>query len=126
MDRLFVYGTLQYPPLLERLLGRIPPHRRARLAGFARYTVLNADYPGIVPQPGAETAGLILAGIQSREWERLDQYEDDLYERRIVTLHPEDGGTITAFAYVIPDRNRHALSNQPWQESQPTLLSIPG
>ncbi|MCC5845187.1 MAG: gamma-glutamylcyclotransferase [Verrucomicrobia bacterium] len=118
MDRLFVYGTLQYPELLEHLLGRVPPHRAARLEGYARYTVRGADYPGIIPEEGARTDGLILSGIQTREWERLDQYEDDLYERRCVTPTLEDGGRITAFAYIIPDHNRHALSRQPWQKRQ--------
>lgn len=126
MDRLFVYGTLQYPELLEHLLGRIPPHRPARLEGYARYAVRDADYPGIIPQEGAWTDGLILYGIQTREWERLDQYEDDLYERGIVSPVLEDGGQITAQAYIVPDQNRHALSNQPWQKRQSEPRTTPG
>lgn len=121
MDRLFIYGTLQYPELLMHLLGRIPPHRAARLIDHARYTVKGADYPGIVPEKHAVTEGTLLTGIQSCEWERLDQYEDDLYERRVVSLILDDKSEITAFAYVIPDQNRTALSNQPWQKSRPTL-----
>ncbi len=126
MDRLFVYGTLQYPELLEHLLGRIPPHVPARLEGFARYTVRGADYPGILEENGAVTDGQILYGIQSREWERLDQYEDDLYERRIIRLTLEDETSITAYAYIIPDRNRDALSKQPWQKRQSALPKTNG
>jgi gamma-glutamylcyclotransferase (GGCT)/AIG2-like uncharacterized protein YtfP len=126
MDRLFVYGTLQYPELLEQLLGRVPPHRPARLEGYARYTVRGAEYPGILLQEGAHTDGWILSGIQTSEWDRLDQYEDDLYERRLVSLDLTDGGRITAHTYIIPDRNRHALSNQPWQKRPSKLLPTLG
>lgn len=126
MDRLFAYGTLQYPGLLQQLLGRIPPHRPARLQGYARYTVNGADYPGIVPEAGCCTEGIVLQGIQAGEWERLDQYEDDLYERKIVTLNLEGGGEMTAFAYIIPEANRQALSNQPWQKKQSNFPTTPG
>lgn len=126
MDRLFVYGTLQYPHLLQHLLGRIPPHQPAILHHFARYTIRNADYPGIIPFPGARTDGILLTGIQPAEWERLDQYEDDLYERRTVTLLLPDETRTTAFTYIIPEHNRHALTNLPWQKSHPSLPTTRG
>lgn len=116
MDRLFAYGTLQYTELLEQLLGRIPPAEPALLEDYIRFRVRGADYPGIRPEPDARTEGLLLYGIQPPEWERLDQYEDDLYERRVVTVTLQDRRRISALAYIIPEHNRHALTDQPWQK----------
>lgn len=122
-DRLFVYGTLQYPDLLQHLLGRTPPLQPAILRHYARYTIQNERYPGIIPENGQQTEGSLIIGIQPHEWERLDQYEDDLYERHIVHVFLENGAQTTAQAYIIPEHHRAALSNQPWQKSRSNLLN---
>ena len=42
--RLFAYGTLELPEVMEALLGRGLPHRNARLEGFERRLLRNRPY----------------------------------------------------------------------------------
>ncbi len=113
-DLLFAYGTLQDPGLLRHLLGRVPPCRRAWLEGYARYTVAGQNYPGIVAEAGAETPGSLLAGIRPGEWTRLDDYESELYERLPLRVRLCNGSACVAYGYVIPQKQRHVLSDAPW------------
>jgi hypothetical protein len=55
VHRLFVYGTLQHPPLLDHLLGRLPEVRPAVVRGWraAGVTGTNGPIGSFVPRGGA-------------------------------------------------------------------------
>lgn len=85
-DRLFVYGTLQFAPVLEGLLGRTPDHDLG-VAPDQRVAALPGRlYPGLVAQPGRMAGGLVLNGLTPAEWEIIDAFEDDEYALRTVPL----------------------------------------
>lgn len=110
---LYVYGTLQVPAIFAQIVGRHLKAEPAILAGYARYRVQERAYPAIVEQPGAHVEGLVYGGLSSTELERLDLYEGELYERRLVTL-PRAGVDMHAHAYVLRSALRHLLSSDAW------------
>jgi gamma-glutamylcyclotransferase (GGCT)/AIG2-like uncharacterized protein YtfP len=111
---LFAYGTLRHPAVITYVLGREPEREEVEVEGFVRYRIRNADYPGILPQRGSRIDGTLFRDITPEEWERLDEYESDLYLRQTVTvLHPE-GGTSIAFAYVLPPEHESICTEEPW------------
>lgn len=67
MSRVFVYGTLLEDSIARKLLGRLPPHKPARLQGYARYRVKNASFPAIIRETGAEVIGRVRAGDSLRK-----------------------------------------------------------
>jgi gamma-glutamylcyclotransferase (GGCT)/AIG2-like uncharacterized protein YtfP len=110
MTSLFAYGTLVFPEVLSAVAGRPLAREPATLEGYLRRGVIGEIFPAIVE--GAEhdrVAGVLYAGLDSREWARLDRFEGDLYVRRRVTVARGD-----AFAYVLAARWRHRLAAQPW------------
>lgn len=117
--RIFVYGTLQFPDIAAAVAGRRLSGRRARLAGFARFQVQRAPYPGIVPQAGTHVSGLLYEDIDAAALERIDAFEGAMYRRQRVTVEPEDGpeddlGPLPAQTYVIRARWRSVLRNRDW------------
>ena len=82
----FFYGTLCHPPLLQVVLGRLPPLRPAWLADHAVDWAAGESFPVIRPAPGATAHGLFVPDITAAEAARLDFYEDGFgYE-----VHPVD------------------------------------
>ena len=78
-DELFVYGTLQFGPVLEALLGRLPDTEFA-VARDRRVAVLpQRVYPGLVAEPGRMAGGLLLRGLTPAEWAIIDAFEDEEY-----------------------------------------------
>ncbi len=112
---LFAYGTLQHDLIISYVLGRVPESTPAMLDDFARYAIRGQDFPGLIPEPRAKTDGTAFFGILPAEWEKLDSYESDLYDRQSVTIVLKDGQPETANAYVIPHTYQHVLSNQLWE-----------
>jgi gamma-glutamylcyclotransferase (GGCT)/AIG2-like uncharacterized protein YtfP len=82
---LFVYGTLQFPEVLEALLGRVPTTRPATVLGWRVAALPGRVYPALVPADKSAN-GLLVAGLTPGEWEVIDAFEDDLYELRRLTL----------------------------------------
>ncbi|NQE93259.1 gamma-glutamylcyclotransferase [Nocardia terpenica] len=82
-DSLFVYGTLQFGPVLDELLGRVPDFEVAVARDWRVAVLPRRLYPGLVPQPGRLAGGLVLGGLTAAEWDVIDAFEDDEYE-----LHP--------------------------------------
>jgi gamma-glutamylcyclotransferase (GGCT)/AIG2-like uncharacterized protein YtfP len=96
-DHLFAYGTLQFPEVLEALLGRIPVSTPASVPGWRAAALERRVYPGLVPANGTAT-GLLLTGLTRKEWRTLDDFEDDHYDLRRLRLADGQHG----WAYVWP------------------------
>jgi gamma-glutamylcyclotransferase (GGCT)/AIG2-like uncharacterized protein YtfP len=115
--RLFAYGTLAIPEVMLAVTGRAFRPREATLVGYARLCVKGCSYPGIVPAPSGSTPGRLFDGIDAEIWERLDRFESDLYDRRRLIVRSA-AGDAAAFAYVVRDSQRAALSDQPWDPAR--------
>ena len=118
MLRIFAYGTLGFPEIVHALTGRRFSSRPAVLEGFARYRVRGRSYPGIVPVPGARTAGVLFAGVDLRSLALLDRFEADLYERREVRVCAGAGPALTALTYIVAAGRRQCLGREPWDRER--------
>lgn len=89
-DALFVYGTLQFPRVLDELLGRTPDLTPAVLPGRRAAALPGRVYPGLVAAPSDSAAGFLLTGLTATEWQVLDAFEDDDYDLVPVSVHAGD------------------------------------
>jgi len=114
MQRIFVYGTLEFPAVVKKLLGTTLVGELAEAPGYARYLLVNRSYPGMVCQAGSSVDGVLYHRVTPKYLKLLDRYEDNIYERQHIQVINARGKTLTAWAYVIPLRYKQELSNQPW------------
>jgi gamma-glutamylcyclotransferase (GGCT)/AIG2-like uncharacterized protein YtfP len=112
-ETVFVYGTLLAPEIVHAVMGRVPASQPAVLHGYARYTVKQQVYPGVIEQKGAVVDGALYRGMQPDEWRRLDEYEGALYVRRAVEVN-FGPGTVRTQCYVVPRESASSLSTEPW------------
>ena len=110
----FVYGTLMFPAVLNRLLGRVPATAAAVLPGYARRAVSGQHYPAIVNAPTSQVHGLLLHDITPTELALLDEYEGDQYLRTPVTVATPSGTRVRAECFVWRNELRSNLSNADW------------
>jgi len=98
-ERLFVYGELCKPAVLMAQLGRVPSAVPAVLEGYRRSRTPETGYYRAEPRQGARLPGLLLRGLEARELERLDEYENVAggeYRRQrlevvpLVAAHPDE------------------------------------
>lgn len=112
--RLFAYGTLQIPEVMEAVTGAAFPSRPARLEGYARYRLKDRAFPGLRREPGARAEGLLFEGIDAEALRRLDAFEDDFYRRETLAVLGADGKPVAAEVYVVPPEHYSLLVYQPW------------
>ena len=113
-NRLFCYGTLQIPEVIQTVTGRVYLGVTARLLDFAIYRVKNARYPGIVYSPDKETTGILYSGVTEEELIILDLFEGDLYERICLDVIGPKRKIQKAWVYVVPETKKEKLTNEPW------------
>jgi gamma-glutamylcyclotransferase (GGCT)/AIG2-like uncharacterized protein YtfP len=123
---LFCYGSLEFAEVMRRVTGQTFAGEPATLDGFARYRVRDADYPGLVPEPGARTEGTLYRGLDADSLAALDRFEGALYERRSLDVRTRDGGPESAQVYVVREAHRHTLSRQPWNKQTFERESLTG
>jgi len=111
--RLFVYGTLQLPQVMQAVVGRTFRQHPGRLAGFRRGRVNGRSFPGIVPDPHAEVNGIVYSGLEEAAFLTLDHFEGPLYFRQSVVVDV-GGRTLSAQTYVVPPQQAHWLSADDW------------
>ena len=112
---LFCYGSLEFAEVMRAVTGRSFAGEPAALDGFARYRVRDADYPGLVAEPGAQTPGTLYRALDPDALAALDRFEGALYARRALeVVRLRDGSRAQAFVYVVRDAHRHSLTDEPW------------
>jgi gamma-glutamylcyclotransferase (GGCT)/AIG2-like uncharacterized protein YtfP len=106
---LFAYGTLQFAPVLERLLGRVPTCVAVELLGYRRAAFVDASYPGAVADASARILGTCLGPLTPVEFQNLDEYEGERYERVPCWVNRQAG-----YVYVVQPPFRRLLSDVDW------------
>ena len=77
--KLFTYGVLTHPTLLESLTGRSFTITSARLPDYQCYTLSQEGWPpipAIVPESGASVSGALIHDFDEVLSELLDDFED--------------------------------------------------
>ncbi|MEX2206755.1 MAG: gamma-glutamylcyclotransferase family protein [Myxococcota bacterium] len=123
---LFCYGSLEFDEVMREVTGRSFAAEPATLEGFARYRVREADYPGLLPEPGAHTDGTLYRALDAASLAELDRFEGALYERRMLDVRTPDGGRASAQVYVVREAHRHTLSREPWDKQAFARESLSG
>jgi gamma-glutamylcyclotransferase (GGCT)/AIG2-like uncharacterized protein YtfP len=112
---LFAYGTLMFPEVWRRVVGRDFRTQRATVNGYVALRATGQLFPVLVPADVEETlAGLVYFDLDDSVFAMLDEFESDLYDRSSVDVVLEDGRTLACQAYVLPERNRQFASSQRW------------
>ena len=102
----FTYGSLMWADIMARVCARDAAALNAApatLRDHARHPVMGQDYPGLVARAGAgPVKGVLYTGLSAQEFERLDAFEGDEYERVRVTAEvegPDGAACQTAWVY---------------------------
>lgn len=114
--RLFTYGTLMLPEVMELVGGATLRGEPARLGGFRCRALRGAVYPGLVPETAAVTRGVLWSGLDERVLARVDRFEGELYERRSTSVEREVGAACEAWVYVLRPEGCGLLLDAAWDE----------
>jgi len=125
MQNIFVYGTLMFDAVWERVVTRHYDKQAAILPGFKRLQVKGEKYPGLVRSFAGAVEGYIYFDVTARDVRLLDKFEGKYYRRRKVKVRTADGSVHTAGAYVFGRRYRRLLGASSWdpQRFQARYLS---
>ncbi|NKY53313.1 gamma-glutamylcyclotransferase family protein [Nocardia vermiculata] len=83
---LFAYGTLQFGPVLDVLLGRTPEMDVAVARGWRVAALPQRLYPGLVAEPGRMAGGVVLSGLTAADWRTIEAFEDPEFDLRPIEL----------------------------------------
>lgn len=115
--RLFCYGTLQFPAVMERVSGSHYGAVPAVLDNYVCYTVRDRLFPGILPAPGASTKGVLYTGLGQLQLGRLDQFESDFYRRTRVVVSDAQERPCAAWVYEMRPECYDLLTDQSWDSA---------
>ena len=110
-DKLFVYGTLAPGCSNEHYLKNIGG---SWVKGVVQGQVLAngwgaaKGYPALIPcENGKEIEGLLFMSENLKEnWQILDDFEGDGYERKLINVRCSDGQEVVAFVYVLSEQGQ--------------------
>jgi gamma-glutamylcyclotransferase (GGCT)/AIG2-like uncharacterized protein YtfP len=124
---IFAYGTLMIPSVMHVVTAHHFGSQKAILRDYARFTVKEELYPGIIPVTDAITEGMIYFNVDELSLGHLDTFEGDLYQRTQVRVETEGKGILNAETYVIKSEYLGYLSSKAWDVNefiQKDLLQI--
>lgn len=114
-QRLFCYGTLQVPAVMQAVIGRPLRGVDAALPGFGAFQVLRAEYPGLLPSRSQTTRGILYGDLARDELAVLDRFEGPLYRRRHQIVRLADGRRVQAWTYMVRPGHYRQLTAVPWR-----------
>lgn len=112
MESLFVYGTLCFSEITEKLTGKNFQTECAVLKGYRRRRVAGADYPAIVVDSQSEVDGIILKDVDKRSLAIISFYEGEYYsiKRLKVTINNQ----LTEVSVFVWNSAISELENEDW------------
>lgn len=102
---------------MEIVAGRRFAARPAVLRGWRRRLLRGAVYPALVPATDEATAGVLFEGLDAATIARLDRFEGEPYQRRLLRVTLDGGAECEAFVYVLRPERHALLSDAPWDEA---------
>ena len=115
---LFVYGTLLYESVWQEIVGHHSPKHEAKILDWERFYVKEKCYPGIKYLPSAEVDGALVTNLTADDWRKLDDFEDDIYSKKLLDVHVSDGSVVHAYVYAVEDGNDSFLSDKIWDAAE--------
>lgn len=112
--RLFCYGTLQIPAVLEAVIGHRLQGMRTVLPGYAACQIRRAEYPGLVRSPGDKTSGRLYSHVTRLELDVLDRFEGRLYRRQHKIVIKASGQRTQAWVYMVAPGKNKQVTKRPW------------
>ena len=117
-ERLFLYGTLQFPQMMRAVLGRTHPMTPAELPEFARFQVRRRVFPAVLPATGGRVPGQIIEDVDAWTLERIDDYEGPPFYRHRTTVQLGTGRHVEATVYLLRQRYHCLLLDRDWDPEQ--------
>jgi len=71
-------------------------------------------YPGIIPNKGEKVPGIVYGNVPAEAWPQLDNFEGEMYVRRMVSVELNNGLLVRAFAYILKPQYTHLLTDALW------------
>ncbi|MEE2808127.1 MAG: gamma-glutamylcyclotransferase family protein [Verrucomicrobiota bacterium] len=114
-NQLFAYGTLMFSEVWLYLIGRECPRMEAKLLNHSAFIVNGYTFPGLrETKYNHYVKGILYSGITKKDWDILDAFEDNFYERVPVKVHSEKNITHLAYTYIVKPENYGELSDDLW------------
>jgi gamma-glutamylcyclotransferase (GGCT)/AIG2-like uncharacterized protein YtfP len=112
--QVFCYGTLMLPDVWVKVVGRQAESVDAFVMNYACRRLRGVKYPGLRPQVGARTAGTLYRGVDERDLERLDRYEGEAYQRRLLPVWLASRKREMAWCYTLRKPHLRRLTQETW------------
>jgi gamma-glutamylcyclotransferase (GGCT)/AIG2-like uncharacterized protein YtfP len=118
--RLFAYGTLMWPEVLEAVIGRQLDGSPATLSGYLRLRVKGEHFPAVIASDADAVEGVLYENLCAEDFGHLDRFEGEEYDRKVVRISGVD-----AQVYVLAACCHHLAEQHPWHaaEMQPEHLA---
>jgi len=99
MYNVFVYGSLLFREMVEKLCGKTVEMKQASLPGYKRFAVKGAEFPAIVKDETSKVEGKLILNLSKKDLDILTFYEGDEYECTPVEVQTEKEEIILAHAF---------------------------
>jgi len=109
----FTYGTLQFSEVMQAVTGLNLKPAAATLTGYQRFKIKERTFPGLIKKQSIITDGMLYRDLDETAIEKLDQFEDVMYERCLVDVQVNNE-TEQAFVYVTQKDYEDCLLYQEW------------
>jgi len=114
MKNIFVYGSLMFDDVWNRIVQHRYEKHAAVLSGYKRLSVKGEGYPGLVKSFNSSVEGVVYFDVTAQDIKRLDRFEGGYYKKIPVTVTCETGQVVNADVYLFNKRNRRLLNNKQW------------
>ena len=112
--RVFVYGPLRFPEVMELIAGRQYPGTKATLRVYACVRVNDQVYPGLVYKPSAQTEGFLYEDMDDAVVKRIEAFKGDMYKLSALEVDTFDGRKLGAAVHITKPEYRNSLLNELW------------
>jgi len=124
MNKVFVYGTLLVPSVMQAVTGQTIEYDKAILHRYARYKIKGHVFPGIIETENQSVEGILYKDVDKVILQRLNVFESYIYYQKEVMVNLANHKHVPAYAYVIAPEFEDRLTGQAWELEEFTQFHL--
>ncbi|MFB3090485.1 MAG: gamma-glutamylcyclotransferase family protein [Gammaproteobacteria bacterium] len=124
MSKVFVYGTLLVPSVMQAVTGQTFESDKAILHNYARYKVKGHVFPGIIETENQSVEGILYKDVDKVILQRLNVFESYIYYRKEVMVSLANHKHVPAYTYVIAPEFEDKLTGLAWELEEFTQFHL--
>lgn len=113
---IFVYGSLMYKQVWQRIVSGTYQQECALLTGYQRVAIKGESYPALIKNTQQQVKGIVYFDVSEDDLSKLNAFEGEYYQLHQTQCLGDKGQSVVVYCYLFKEKYSGLLLDREWDK----------